>query len=249
MTEEATGEATLLAPEPATTPSNWFGDENAGLVEQKGWKTADDALKSYTELEKMSSGRVKMPTPESSAEEIRAFYAKTGCPENPEGYESPVVEGAEAFKNEGMEKDLAVIAHEMGVSKQGFEAIVGKYYEAMADQLRVGMETGTAQLKEEFGDKYDENIKIAQRLCGECSEEFQELMTTTGLGNNPVMIKEFLALGKKTLSDTLIKGDGPEPIDEGWKPGSTNSPEMYRDAEGPEGEKARAYFVARGHTY
>jgi hypothetical protein len=245
---EATGEATLLAPEPATT--SWHGEENADFIKAKGWENGDAAVKSYRELEKMSSGRVKMPTPESSAEEIRAFYAKTGCPENPEGYESPVVEGAEAFKNEGMEKDLAVIAHEMGVSKQGFEAIVGKYYEAMADQLRVGMETGQTQLKEEFGDKYDENIKIAQRLCGECSEEFQELMTTTGLGNNPVMIKEFLALGKKTLSDTLIKGnttDGEKGNE--YAPAYPNTPEMYASGEDDESVKARAYFVAKGHKY
>ena len=221
---EATGgEATLLSPEPATT-SAWYGEESKSLVEQKGWKTADDALKSYTELEKMSSGRVKMPTPESSAEEIRAFYQKTGCPENPEGYEVKVPEGAEAFRDEGTEKALAMVAHEQGVSKQAFETIVGKFYEQQADALRVGMEQGTAALKEEFGDNYDESIKIAQRMCGECSEEFQELMTTTGLGNNPIMIKEFLALGKKTLSDTLIKGENVDPDAKSYKPAYPNAP-------------------------
>ncbi len=246
---EATGgDTTILSPEPATT-STWYGEENQSLVEQKGWKTADDALKSYTELEKSASGKIKMPTPESSAEEIRAFYQRTGCPENPDGYEVGEVEGAEAFRNEGMEKSLAAVAHEMGVSKQGFESIVKGYYEEMANQLRVGLEQGETQLKEEFGDKYDENIKIAQRLCGECSEEFQELMTTTGLGNNPVMIKEFLALGKKTLNDTLIKGEAADVDKDAYKPAYPNTPEMYASGEDEDSVKARAYFTAQGHVY
>ncbi len=246
---EATGgDTTLLSPEPATT-SPWHGEENAEFVKSKGWDGGDAAIKSYRELEKMNSGRVKMPTPESSAEEIRAFYQKTGCPENPDGYELTVPEGAEVFRDEATEKALAGIAHEYGVSKQAFEKIVGAYYEKMATDLRVGMEQGTATLKEEFGDKYDENIKIAQRLCAGCSEEFQELMTSTGLGNNPIMIKEFLALGKKTLSDTLIKGELSDPDATEYKPAYPNTPEMYASGESEESTKARAYFVARGHKY
>ncbi len=251
MTETAEAQETLLSPEATaqTETTSWYSDENKEVVERCGWKTADDAVKSYREMEKMSSGRVKMPTPESSAEEIRQFYSKSGCPENPDGYELVVPEDAEVFRDEATEKALAGVAHEYGVSKQAFEKIVGAYYEKMATDLRVGMEQGTATLKEEFGDKYDENIKIAQRLCGECSEEFQNLMTTTGLGNNPIMIKEFLALGKKTLSDTLIKGDTVAPDIKAYKPAYPNSPEQYRSMEGPEGEKARAWHTAQGFQY
>jgi hypothetical protein len=249
MPEEATGEATLIASEPVTTEQSWFTDDYKDVVAQKGWKEPSDVLKSYTELEKTFSGRVKMPTPESSAEEIRAFYQKTGCPENPDGYEIPTVEGAEQFRNEAVEKELAGVAHEMGVSKQAFEAIVGKYYEQMATDMVKTREASETALKEELGDKYDEGLAVAQRFAGECSDEFRELMETTGLGNNPIIVKEFMNLGKKTLSDSLIRGEAGNADDKGYTPQYKSAPEMYATGEDEESVRARKWFEARGHKY
>lgn len=250
MADEA--QETLLSTEATTTTetTSWFGEESKDVVERCGWKTADDAVKSYREMEIMSSGKVKMPTDKSTPEEVTAFNKQLGCPDSPDGYAIPTVDGAEAFKNEGVEKALADIAHKSGVPKEAFEGIVAGYYEQMVEQLRTGMEDGEAALKQEFGDKYDENIKIAQRLCADCSEEFQELMKTTGLGNNPVMIKEFLSLGRKTLSDSLIKGsqDSGE-VDKDYVPQYATSPDMYKFGDSEESAKARAYFTARGHQY
>jgi hypothetical protein len=249
---ETEAQTTLLSPEATTeteTTSTWYGEENAEVVQSKGWKTGDDAIKSYRELEKMSSGRVKMPTPESSAEEIRAFYQKTGCPENPDGYEISVPEGAEYFQDEATEGVLKEVAHEMGVSKQAFEKIVGAYYEKMAADMAQGREQGEAALKEEYGDKYEAELEIAKRFCSECSEEFQDLLVKSGLGNNPIFIKEFNGLGKKILSDTLIKGEVGNSDEQGYKPQYPNTPEMYASGEGEESVKARAWFTARGHVY
>ena len=232
-----------------TTP--WYGEESAELVANKGWKTPDDALKSYSELEKMTSGRVKMPTPESSAEEIRAFYQKTGCPENPEGYEVTVPEGLEAYQDKGIEDAMKAIAHEQGVSKQAFESIVRGYYEKLNNDMHASREAGEAALKEEFGDKYEESVTIANRFFDTCSEEFCSLVKASGLANNPVFIKEFLAKGRQTMADTLVKGDGGGSggNEESYRPQYADSPDMYRNGDSEESEKARAYFTARGHKY
>ena len=237
--------------EPAqTTP--WYGEESAALVTNKGWKTPDDALKSYSELEKMSSGRVKMPTPESSAEEIRAFYQKTGCPENPDGYEVTVPEGLEAYQDKGIEDAMKVIAHEQGVSKQAFESIVKGYYEKLNADMHASKEAGEAELKAELKDGYDEGIKIANRFFDTCSEEFCSLVKASGLANNPIFIKEFISKGKQTMADTLVKGDGGgdgKPKEGEYQPKSINSPEMYAFGDDEESQKARAWFTARGHIY
>lgn len=249
MADEPQGDDTLISPQPETTPKAWYGDENKNLVETKGWASADDALKSYTELEKTFSGRVKMPTPESSAEEVRAFYQKTGCPENPEGYEiKDLPEGV--VRNEEMEKWARQRLYEGGASKQLGEGIIRGFYEQNAAFLAAGRQAGEKALKEELGDKYDAEIAIAQRLCKTCSEEFQHIMVQTGLGNNPIILKEFIALGKKTLSDTLIKGEAEGNKEEGgYVPTYKGSPEMYATGEDEESKKARAYFEARGYKY
>jgi len=247
MADEAMGGDSLLSPEPTTT-STWYGEANQSLVESKGWKTPDDALKSYSELEKSYSGRVKMPTPESSAEEINAFYQKTGRPENPDGYEVKVPEGVPY--DEDIINDIKKAAFESGTSKQAFEAILGKYFDRMQTDMIKQREQGEQALKEEFGDKYDENLTIAKRFCETCSDEFKELLEKTGLGNNPIFIKEFMEKGKQTMGDTLIKGssDSGEKT-EGYKPQYPNTPEMYASGEDEESVKARAYFTARGHVY
>ena len=247
--EEQVAQGETLLSEPSTTTEQWYGDEYKEVVAKKGWKAPTDALKSYVELEKTFSGRVKMPTPESSAEEIRQFYQKTGCPENPDGYEIQVPEEVAALRDEAAESELRKVAHEMGVSKQAFEAIVGKYYGQMANQMVQSRVQGETALKEEFGDKYDENVKIAQRFAGNCSEEFRELMEKTGMGNNPVVIKEFINLGKKTMSDSLIKGEQGSSAEAAFVPSHQNSPDMYKHGEDEESVKARAYFSARGHKY
>ena len=250
--EEQTQESLLTATNTGNSPetaTQWYGDENKELVETKGWKSADDAVKSYTELEKSMGSRVKLPTPESSAEEINAFYAKTGRPENPDGYEIKTPEGSEAFRNEGVEEVLKGIAFEKGVSKEGFESIVSAYYDKMAQDLAQGREAGMNELKQEFGSKYDENIAIAQRFCETCSPEFKDLMETTGLGNNAIIIREFISKGQQTMSDTMIKGEANGDKETAYVPQYATSPDMYRNGDGEESKKARAYFESQGHKY
>ncbi len=248
MADEAQGNLLTETSSPETTSTettSWFSEENKEVVERCGWKDPNDVLASYRNLEKSASGKIKMPTPESSAEEIRAFYQKTGCPENPEGYEiTDIPEGLP--RNEDVEKAMCEIAHEEGVSKQAFEHIMKGYYDKMQADLAAGRVAGEKQLREDFGDKYDENMKIAKRFCGTCSDEFMDLLVTTGLGNNPVFVKEFFEKGKQILSDTLIKGDGGggEQVDKDYKPASIKSPGMYANGTDEESIKARAWFRA-----
>ncbi len=246
---EAQGDLLTGASQTETT-SNWYSDENKDVVERCGWKGPNDAIQSYRNQEKMSSGMAKMPTPESSAEEIRAFYQKTGCPENPEGYEVTAPEGLEAYRDEGIENAIKQIAYDQGVSKQAFESIVRGYYEKLNADMVAGKEAGEKALREEFGDKYDESVEIANRFFDTCSPEFCELVKLSGLANNPVFIKEFLAKGKQTMADTLIKGSAEGTQEEdGYVPKYKDSPEMYATGEDEESKKARAWHEARGHKY
>ena len=137
----------------------------------------------------------------------------------------------------------------MGVSKQAFEAIVGKYYDHMATQVAAGAAAGEKTLREELGAGYDEGLAVAQRFAGSCSDEFMQLMDTTGLGNNPIIIKQFIDLGKKTMNDSLIKGQAGNSDDAAYEPQYKTSPEFYAGGEDEDSVKARAYFTNKGHKY
>ncbi len=241
-------ETDLLTVEAPAEPTQWYSEENKEVVDRCGWKEPNDVIKGYRGLEKDYSGRVKMPSPESSAEEIRAFYQKTGCPENPEGYEIKDV-SENIPRSESVEAAIKQIAYDQGVSKQAFESIVKGYYDQLAADLQKGREQGEVELRQEFADEYDKVVTIANRFFDTCSEEFCDLVKQSGLANHPVFIKEFMNKGKQTMSDTLIKGGGGETKKDDYTPANTSSPGMYAHGEDEESEKARAYFTARGHKY
>jgi hypothetical protein len=259
---EETQDGSLLADPPAA--GNWYSDEYAELVTQQGWKGAGDVLRDYNELNKSASGKVKLPTDESSAEEISAFYDKIGRPKTPNAQGENSYEIERPKMPEGMtydedfEKAMCSIAHEAGISKSAMQKLVKAYneyqveqYNTLTAELTKTYDEGQNALKSEWKDKYDTNLKVAQRACRELGgEDFVQLLETNKLGNNPVFIKTFHNIGLKILNDTLIQGTqgGGERKDD-WKPAYPDSPEMYATDTSPEGEKARLWFTQRGHIY
>ncbi len=230
-----------------TQTQNWYSDEYKDVVTQKGWSSANDTLKSYTELEKAMGGRIKVPTPESSAEEVSAFYAKIGRPENPDGYEIADVP-ENITRDENMESLMRKVAFDSGIPKVAFETQIKKYYEAMSQTLAQAKIEGENALKGDWKDKYDTNLEIAKRFAQEGGDEFVKWLKDTGVGNLPVVIKAFFTYGTKTLSDSLIQGDGVVKKDD-YRPKYPDSPAMYASGDDEESQKGRAWHEARGYHY
>ena len=238
----------LLTEGNQTEATQWYADNYKEVVAQKGWKEPNDALKSYTELEKSMGSKVKIPTPESSAEEVSNFYAKIGRPENPDGYEVTGVPD-NVQRDEGLEAVMRKEAFDNGIPKAAFEAVMKKYYDSMSQQIAQARQEGETALKTEWADKYDTNLEIAKRFAKEGGDEFMNFLADTGLGNHPVIIKAMFNYGSKTLDDTLIKGDSGGDSKDAYKPQYADSPEMYANGDSDEAKKARAYFEAKGYTY
>jgi len=239
----------LLTETPTETPpAPWYSDDYKDVVTQRGWKEPNDVLKSYINLDSEFGKRVKIPTEESSDEERSAFYAKIGRPDNPDGYEiKDIPEGV--LRNEEMEAAMRQAAYDTGVPKVAFETIVKKYYDGLAAQVNQSRIEGENALKSEWKDKYDANLEIAKRFASEGGEEFFNFLATSGIGNNPVVIKAFFNYGTKILSDSLIKGEPGKPKEGEYRPQYTDSPSMYANGDDEESKKARAWFEARGHKY
>jgi hypothetical protein len=229
--------------------TQWYDESNAELVTNKGWKTPNDAVKSYSELEKSMGGRVKIPTDESSAEERNAFYQKTGRPDNPDGYTPEIPEAMEEFRDEGMEAFVRQALFDGGASKQAGENLIQGYYNKLNADMAAAKIAGEKQLHEEFGADYDANITIADRYFSSADPEYIALMKRAQLLSNPIFIKHNLEKGKQTMSDTLVTGQTANSDDKGYKPQYTKDPSFYANGEDEESKKARAWFEARGHTY
>ena len=248
----------LLVETPVTTEA-WYADDYKEIVTQQGWKSPNDPIRDYTELQKSASGKVKIPSEESSAEEISAFYAKIRGVENPEGYDMPVPELPEGMGyDDKFEKVIRGLAFEAGISKAQLKTLSDAYNKYQIEQYNEyeagfvrSVEEGKTVLQGEWKENYETNSAVAQRACTElCDDEFKALIKENRLGNHPVFMKNFYNIGLKILDDTLIQGTkGGGEKQDAYKPAYPDSPEMYATDTSPEGEKARLWHTARGHIY
>ncbi|OYR25867.1 hypothetical protein [Brucella pseudogrignonensis] len=151
MTEQANGpvavEATAPAPQTTATDStvitdhgsnggneNWVAglqiEDNRTLVEAKQWKSADDAIKSYRDLEAHASKALKVPGADATAEDWNAFYGKLGRPESPDKYELKL--NTEAVPQDFPYDEKSAIefrtwAHEAGLTPQQAQSLHDKF--------------------------------------------------------------------------------------------------------------------------
>lgn len=243
-------ESTLMAdaPKTETAPAPWYSDEFKELVTQQGWKDPNDAVRDYRELHKSASGKVKLPTPESSAEEISNFYAKIRGVDTPEGYEVKVPENVPV--DEGMINKIKQWAFDAGAPKTAVETVLKNWFQELTDQQAQSIEVAKKELQDEWKDEYNTNFQLADRfVTNEASEDFRALLVETGLNNHPVVAKQMLDWAKRVATDKLIKGEAGETKKDEYVPVYKDSPEMYRNGDDEESKKARAYFEAKGFRY
>lgn len=248
----------LTADNPAASWRESVSEENRGGVAK--FETVDALAKSYTELERNMGNKVKIPTPESPAEEISAFYNKLGRPETSEGYKQPELDEGQVFDKEFF-GNIASAAHDAGVTDEQFSSLVDKYlgYEAQIKEAELVefnryREEADRKLHETYGADYDKNIELSKRAYTEyASDDLKELLDTdkfVGLRNEPAFIDMMVEIGKKNMDDTLIKGDGqPDLPKDDFVPSSPKSPEMYANGDDEYSVKARAYFRRNGFKY
>lgn len=118
---------------PATGATDWLtglqDEGNRKAVESKGWKSADDAVRSYTELEKRfsetSAKAVTIPGENATPEEIAAFNKRMGVPDTVDGYQFTMPEGLPPdlpYDNETA-KSFKEFAHKQGIPPKMAQAI------------------------------------------------------------------------------------------------------------------------------
>jgi hypothetical protein len=173
---------------------------------------------SYLELQKMVGSRDKIPTEDSSEDEINTFYSKLGRPEAPDKYEInvPTEGGAGTEYDSKLYGDFLERAFKSGLTnKQAQEAI--DFYSQMNEesdinntasmqQAKVNAETS---LKKEWGAReYDKNLAISRKAFNRfADDDLRKFVNDSGVSNNVAMIKFLHRIGK-SFSDPDMGGSG-----------------------------------------
>jgi len=217
------------------TPGPWVAQFSEDLRANPAWtgmRTINELGKSYLDLQGKASeadglkqkleGAIIKPGDNATSEEMEAFYRSIGRPDKAEEYQFDDVQLPESlsqlreydsefknlFHNLGLTPSQAKFAHKgimdmiLTQGKRNAE-LAEKYQREISDTLRT-----------EWKDSYDANIELARRgirKAGELSgmsEQLIKFMDDSRLGDNPMFIKMFHAIGKAISEDTALGAGG-----------------------------------------
>lgn len=185
------------------------------VAKAKGWKSLDDVVKSYREVERAfrESGRIKVPGEGASAEEVAAFHKAIGVPDDAKGYSLPEFKDAEgnAVKlNTPLLDRLADQAHKAGVPKAAYEALVGDFVQAQMEEIT----TENARLQgeardwlKEQGDKAPAKTAAINRGAQALGLNAEEVLAIRGAIGSKRAMETLARLGERVGEDVLTGGE------------------------------------------
>lgn len=211
-------------------PTNWkdtIENDYKEVVER--FNEPKDLAKGYAELLKLDSSKVKIPDEKASPEDVAKFWSKIGVPQDVKEYALP--EGIQG--DEGFVTAMKQIAKEANVPKGQFSKLAEGYIKYQQDFENAQIES-VKKLNDERWSKYKaewgpdttaENIALAKKAFGELApEELKELMTEEDVEKDPILVKMYSNIWRKTTNDILVKGTPPKPPVE---PKKEYEPEFY----------------------
>jgi hypothetical protein len=204
-------------PPPAPPPeSTWFGEPHKEFVTNKGWKSGDDAITSFQNLEKLigadKAGRtITLPKDEKDVEGMKAFRAKLGVPEKAEDYGIAVPEGHDPK----FSQTAASWMHELGIPKEAGTKLAEKWnahfeaeMQAYDQQVKDASEAQLTTLKGEWGDSFATKSEQARRFMKMSGFDDAAVATYERAFGTATMLKQWAELGAKLGGHEFIKGDG-----------------------------------------
>jgi len=214
---EATAEATTPEVTESVTESEaatnlWYTEEYKDLVESKGFKSADDALKSYKNLEAMVGNSVRIPSedasPEAKAEFLEKikdldgvlikdsedFFNKLGRPETAEDYNFEI-DPSLAPSIDTELKDFQNIAHELGLTNEQAAKLVDtrlNTLKGMQEAQQAARDNAEAGLKKLWGEEYNNRLDAAKTVLKSMREKHGDAvdaLINSDAGNNVAFLQ------------------------------------------------------------
>lgn len=195
--------------------------ETQKLIEIKGWKTPEDVIKGYSELERLV-GQDKIPAPRKDKDgnfekgELERYLGAVGAPKDIKGYVMPkeaVLEEATGFKAEQLDpfKAMALkynlLPHQyQGIMKE-ITGLLNTGAKQKADTETKTYDESVAALKTELGEVYDQKVALSNRVLRNFVTADRADSIVKKFGNDPDLIKLLANIGEN-LSEDKLSGEG-----------------------------------------
>ena len=201
---------------------NWYesfeSEEIKNAPSLRNFKSMEGLVKSFLSAQRMvgkSPHAVVIPDENATDEERAEFFTKIGRPESPDEYDIKPPENIEELGlqwSDESAKAFANKAHELGLTNKQAQDLVNWHNEITVgsiksadEQIGQEYEQATQELKKEWGNAYDSNVKLVDTFINKLG--LSELVINKGLANDPTFIKAMRGIAMKTSEDKFIEGD------------------------------------------
>lgn len=194
--------------------------ELKGWLSNKKYESPEMAAKAAWSLERLlgadKAGRtIVLPKDDTDQEGLKAFRAKLGVPETPDGYKLPLPEGQ---TDDAFAKTAAQWFHKNGIPPKAAEGIVNEWNTFIGNEIKAqeaaekaDSEAKLQELKTEWGAHFDERAELGRRglkMVGEQAglddADLKRLESTLGTDK---MLKMFWKLGEANKEGGFAGGN------------------------------------------
>jgi len=213
---ETTTETAGNEPENATegwiTPDGQFSEnapeEVKSLLESKKWKSVNDLVKGYKELEKLTGSGKHLTIPEDDNPEAwEKVYDAIGRPESPDKYE--IQYDGDVPIDDELVGQFKQYAYKLGLNQKQFNDTVAFQLDVVEAQLKAQEEERAAAaklLKEKWGEaNYENKILQSRKIADELG--IYKTLEKKGLASDPDIIMMLDTIASKTSEDAIKDSD------------------------------------------
>ena len=211
------------APDVSTETKTSGGDWRSALPEDirdnpsfAKFNDVTSLASSYVNLQShLGRDKIAKPVTDSDWDDVYEFL---GRPESADKYEIELPEGlpdeiASQFNDETL-SSFKQEAHKLGLNAEQVKRLVAwqagnmsKQHEAYKGIIDQSMEQGESALRQEWGRAYDQNLGFARKAFNEYGgDALAAKMESSGLGNDPDVLKAFANIAKTTMADKDLAG-------------------------------------------
>lgn len=187
-----------------------FDDPSLGAFkDETGQLNGTNLLKSYVHAQRtLGRDRVPVPTDKDSPEVWREVFTKMGLPKDIKEYNP--VPGEYEVENSDLYNQFKETAFQAGLLPKQAQQML-EWYAKNEEQQGIAQKEaetryfseGIKALESEWGQAFDAKLGLAQQAVKTfCSDDIISMLETSGLGNDPQVVKFFANLGELLQEDT-----------------------------------------------
>ena len=211
------------APDVSTETKTSGGDWRSALPEDirdnpsfAKFNDVTSLASSYVNLQShLGRDKIAKPVTDSDWDDVYEFL---GRPESADKYEIELPEGLpDEIASQFNDEKLSLFkqeAHKLGLNAEQVKRLVAwqagnmsKQHEAYKGIIDQSMEQGESALRQEWGRAYDQNLGFARKAFNEYGgDALAAKMESSGLGNDPDVLKAFANIAKTTMADKDLAG-------------------------------------------